>query len=169
MPILSFQEVTTVFSQICRQINEIPYIKTGEKSLVSPATFIYPSTELSDISLAGTNHHMKDFSAVAVRMQKHLDTAAKIRADVFCNLKYYIHTDLKEKGQQKQGLSIKIGDVVLINPLGKYGQARFGVVTSMVSAQTVKVLTKERGQEIVAIINLFLVISNDLKMRLCEL
>ena len=77
MPILSFQEVTTVFSQICRQINEIPDVKTGEKSLVSPATFIYPSTELSDISLAGTNYHMKDFSAAAVRMQKHLDTAAK--------------------------------------------------------------------------------------------
>ena len=70
--------MTTVFGQICRQINEVPYIKTVEKTLVSPATFIYPSTEHSDILLADNNHQMKDFSAAAVRMQKHLDTAAKI-------------------------------------------------------------------------------------------
>ena len=102
-------------------------------------------------------------------MQKHLDTAAKIRADIFCNPKYYLKTDLKEKGQMKEVLLVKIGDVVLINPPGKFGQARFGVVTLMVSAQTAKVLTKERGQEIVAIINLYVVIGGDFKIRLCEL
>ena len=75
---------------------------------------------------------------------------------MFVDAGRFLHKPLKIKGQRKgsTGATLTTNDVVMINPQGKYNQGRFGIVTKLRSDQTVEVLSRERGQEVVAIANL---------------
>ena len=79
-----------------------------------------------------------------------------IRNQMFVDAKRFLHKPIKIKGQRKgiTGAILTTNDSVMINPQGKYNQCRFGIVTKMRSDQTVEVLSRERGQEVVAVANL---------------
>ena len=156
LPILSLQEIRTVFKKIVRHINEIPFSPSPENSIVSPGTFIYPSACLSEMGCGDEITVLHGFSASAVKMQKHLDVFMHIRNQLFVDAKRFLHKPLKIKGQRKgdTGATLSVNDIVMINPRGKYNQGRFGIVTKISSDQTVEVLTRERGPEAVAIVNL---------------
>ena len=79
-----------------------------------------------------------------------------IRNQLFVDAKRFLHKPLKIKGQRKgaTGATLSVNDIVMINPRGKYNQSRFGIITGINSDQTVEVLTRERGSEAVAIVNL---------------
>jgi hypothetical protein len=53
---------------------------------------------------------------------------------------------------------------VLVNPTGKYNKGYFGLIDSFTSDQTAVVRTKE-GLETIAIINLFVILSEELRLK----
>ena len=62
--------------------------------------------------------------------------------------------DLIEKGQLegKNVLKLGIGDITSV---GKYSHGRFGVVRKLIPQHTAEVETRERGAELIGIVNLF--------------
>ena len=99
-----------------------------------------------------------------MRIQKHIDTATQIRNDLLCDPTLYKNTNLKGAKRKSRTLTAKIGDLVLVNPAGKYNKGYFGLIDSFNSDQTAVVRTKE-GLETIAIINLFVILSEELRLK----
>ena len=164
LPILSFQEVLTTFAIICRRINSIPYKSPKNQSLVSPATFIHPSMKIANFDLHNCEHKFDNFNTSAVRVQKHIDAATQIRNDLLCDPKLYKNSDLKGAKRKSRTLKANIGDLVLVNPKGKYNAGHFGLIDSFSSEQTAVIRTKD-GFESIAIANLYVILSEELRLK----
>ena len=164
LPLLSFQEAQLAFSTICRRINDIPYKSKYNRNLVSPATFVHPSMSFRNLDLSNCEHKFQDFNTSAVKIQKHLDLATKIRNDLICDPSLYKEVYLKGTKRKARTLKASINDIVLINPKGKYNTGRFGIIERFSSKQTAIVRTKH-GEEKVAVINLFVILSEELCLK----
>ena len=123
---------------------------------------MYPGFDLTDIPARNDQSQLAALTASGIKIQSHIDTFINIRNDLFTDARKFGKTDLIEKGQLKgkNGLKLSIGDIVLINPEGKYSQGRFGVVRKLISQHTAEVETRERGAELIAIVNLFALVQS---------
>ena len=119
---------------------------------------------IENVNLQDCEHKFQNFNASAVRIQKHIDAATQIRNDLLCDPTLYKHTKLKGIKHKSRTLQAKVGDLVLINPTGKYNKGYFGLIDSFASEQTAVVRTKE-GLETIAIINLFVILSEGLRLK----
>ena len=166
LPILSLQELSTTIRKVIRHINQIPFTISPEEGLISPATFIYPGASLSELSCGSEIEILQGFKAAAVKMQQHLDVFMAIRNKHFISAKRLLTKQLKLKGQKKgpTGALVSPNDIVMINPGGKYNQGRFGIVQRLLSDHTAEILTRERGQESIAIANLYALVPQNLNM-----
>ena len=93
-----------------------------------PATFIHPGMDLSMVDLDGVSHQFADFTASAVKIQRHLSIATEIRNNIFEDISLYEPELLVAGHRKKQIIKAAIGDVSLINPMGKFNQGRFGII-----------------------------------------
>ena len=92
--------------------------------MISPETFMYPGFDLTDIPARNDQSQLAAITASGIKIQSHIDTFINIRNNFFTDARNFGKADLIEKGQLKgkNGLKLNIGDIVLINPEGKYGQ-----------------------------------------------